>query len=84
MLCHRVQLHEELKNKATSKDGAGIPVVLRVSSRVVDVDCATATITLEDGTAFSGDLVLGADGVSVSEERKLLSTVFFLIVTHSP
>lgn len=33
----------------------------------MEVDVATATVTLDDGTTVSGDLVLGADGVSVSE-----------------
>lgn len=65
MLSHRVQLHEELKRKATSPDGDGIPAVLKTSSVVKDVDPETATVTLEDGSSFSGDLVLGADGVSV-------------------
>jgi hypothetical protein len=66
MLSHRVQLHEDLKRKATSPDGVGVPAVLNTSSIVKTVDPDTATVTLEDGTSFSGDLVLGADGVSVS------------------
>lgn len=65
MLSHRVALHEELKRQATSPDGAGIPAVLQTSSVVTAVDPETATVTLEDGSSFSGDLVLGADGVSV-------------------
>jgi hypothetical protein len=40
--------------------------VLKTSSVVTAVDPNTATVTLEDGSSFSGDLVLGADGVSVS------------------
>jgi len=67
MLSHRVQLHEDLKRKATSPDGAGIPAVLKTASIVRDVDPETATVTLEDGSSFSGDLVLGADGVSVCD-----------------
>ncbi|KAM5345119.1 hypothetical protein ACJ41O_010981 [Fusarium nematophilum] len=64
MLSHRVQLHEELKRLATDTKGSGTPAVLRKSSPVVDCDPDTATIKLEDGSSFSGDLVLGADGVS--------------------
>ena len=40
--------------------------MLKTSSVVTAVDPNTATVTLEDGSSFSGDLVLGADGVSVS------------------
>lgn len=65
MLSHRVQLHDELKRKATSPGGEGIPAVLKTSSVVRDVDPVAGTVTLEDGSSFSGDLVLGADGVSV-------------------
>jgi 2-polyprenyl-6-methoxyphenol hydroxylase-like FAD-dependent oxidoreductase len=65
MLSHRVQLHEELKRKALCPEADGIPAVLKTSSIVADVDPDTATVTLEDGSSFSGDVVLGADGVSV-------------------
>lgn len=39
------------------------PAVLKVASRVAAVDAEAATVTLEDGTTFTVDLVLGADGV---------------------
>ncbi|KJR86272.1 salicylate hydroxylase [Sporothrix schenckii 1099-18] len=64
VLSHRVSLHNELKRVATAEAGDGPPAVLKVGSRVVSVDPETATVTLEDGTTVSGDLVLGADGVS--------------------
>ncbi|KAH7258472.1 hypothetical protein B0J15DRAFT_535498 [Fusarium solani] len=64
VLSHRVQLHEELKKLAVSSEGLGTPAVLQTSSQVVDVDPSTATVKLADGTSISGDLVLGADGVS--------------------
>ncbi|KAK3994513.1 hypothetical protein QBC44DRAFT_340696 [Cladorrhinum sp. PSN332] len=63
VLSHRVRLHEALKGAATAKEGEGPPAVLKTSSRVVDVDAVKGTVTLEDGTKFSGDLVIGADGV---------------------
>ncbi|KAG9256752.1 uncharacterized protein F5Z01DRAFT_697552, partial [Emericellopsis atlantica] len=72
VLAHRVGLHEELKKQATSTAASGTPAVLHKSSRVVDVDCANATVTLEDGTRMQGDLVIGADGVS-SVTRKLVA-----------
>ncbi|EKJ74975.1 hypothetical protein NXS19_008499 [Fusarium pseudograminearum] len=64
VLSHRVRLHEELKRLATSTEGKGAPAILKTSSPVVDVDPSTATVKFEDGTTASGDLVLGADGVS--------------------
>ncbi|KAF5570588.1 3-hydroxybenzoate 6-hydroxylase 1 [Fusarium phyllophilum] len=64
VLAHRVSLHENLKNQATSSEGPGTPAILKTSSPVVDVDPSTATVKFEDGTSVSGDLVLGADGVS--------------------
>lgn len=67
-LVHRVRLHQELKRLATSPEGPGIPAVLRTSSRVVDVDTETATVFLQDGGKVQGDLVIGADGVHVSND----------------
>lgn len=66
LLVYRVHLHEALKKRATEAEGQGVPVELRTSSRVVDVDPATATVTLENGETVQGDLVIGADGVHVS------------------
>lgn len=65
-LTHRVHLHEELKRLATSNDGKGPPAVLHTSAKVVDIDPQKATVTLETGEVYTGDLVLGADGVWVS------------------
>lgn len=64
VLSHRVSLHNELKRVATSAAGTGAPATLKVASRVASVDPETATVILEDGTTYTGDLVLGADGVS--------------------
>ncbi|KAJ4265119.1 hypothetical protein NW762_005365 [Fusarium torreyae] len=64
MLSHRVRLHEDLKRLAISSEGPGTPATLKTSSPVIDVDPDTATVKFEDGTSVSGDLVLGADGVS--------------------
>ncbi|KAF2673842.1 FAD/NAD(P)-binding domain-containing protein [Microthyrium microscopicum] len=69
-LCHRYGLHEALKSAVLSKEGDGPPAVLKVSSRVVSADAKFASITLENGQSFSGDLVLGADGVG-STMRKM-------------
>ncbi|KAL2194208.1 hypothetical protein P885DRAFT_71530 [Corynascus similis CBS 632.67] len=67
LLAHRVSFHDELKRKVLSPDGEGTPAILNTSSPVTAVDTETATVTLEDGSSYAGDLVLAADGVSVSK-----------------
>ncbi|KAJ4983382.1 hypothetical protein SVAN01_11117 [Stagonosporopsis vannaccii] len=62
-LAHRVGLHSELKRLATTEDGPGRPAVLKTRSRVVDVNTAEGTVTLETGEVVQGDIVIGADGV---------------------
>lgn len=44
---------------------------LYTSSRVVDVDSTNATVFLEDGRQFQGDLVIGSDGVHSVTRRKV-------------
>ncbi|KAK4234683.1 hypothetical protein C8A03DRAFT_37519 [Achaetomium macrosporum] len=69
-LVHRVHLHEELKRRATSPEGEGVPAELRTFSRVVDVDPAAGTAVLENGQVVQGDVIVGADGVhSVSRAK---------------
>lgn len=43
----------------------GVPAKLETRSRVANVDVDNATITLENGQTFQGDVVIGADGVHV-------------------
>ena len=64
-LCHRAILHEQLKKVATSPDGEGFPAELHTSSKVVELDPGTGTLTLEDGSTVSADLIIGADGIYV-------------------
>ena len=62
-LCHRVDLHTELKRLATEPTcGAKI----NLSSEVVDVDCEKGTLTLANGSVHRKDLIIAADGVHVS------------------
>jgi len=62
-LAHRVSLHSELKRLATCDDGAGKPAILRTRARVVDVDPASGSVTLDSGETIEGDVIIGADGV---------------------
>lgn len=51
---------------ATGDEGTGPPAVLHTASKVVEVDPDAGSLVLANSSTFSGDLILGADGVSVS------------------
>ncbi|GCB27430.1 3-hydroxybenzoate 6-hydroxylase 1 [Aspergillus awamori] len=70
-LIHRAHLHQALKDKAGA-DGRGRPVVLHTSSQVASVDPSSATVTLENGQSFTGDVVIGADGVHSAARHAIL------------
>lgn len=63
LLAHRVGLHNNLKRIATTATKTHNAIPRRTASRAAQVDAKTASITLEDGSQFQGDVVLGADGV---------------------
>lgn len=63
---HRVDLHNKLKSEATSTSRDGVLVTLHLACKVVDIDLQNASVTLDDGRVFDGDLLLGADGLHVS------------------
>jgi salicylate hydroxylase len=65
---HRVDLHNKLKSEATSTSRVGVPVTLHLACKVVDIDLEKASVTLDDGLIFNGDLLLGADGLHVSRD----------------
>ncbi|KAI8402250.1 hypothetical protein FOFC_17556 [Fusarium oxysporum] len=58
----RPDLHQELQRLAFAIDGRTVVPKLKLSARVVSVDIESATITLEDGSSYAADLVVGADG----------------------
>lgn len=60
-LVHRARLHDVLKSTAISLGG-----VLHTSSKVLQVDPETPTLTLSDGREIKADLIVGADGIYVS------------------
>jgi salicylate hydroxylase len=65
-LCHRIDLHNSLKEIAMREQGKGVPVVIHLQSRVVEVNVEEVSITLQEGQKIQGDLLIGADGVHVS------------------
>lgn len=71
-LSHRINLHEKLKTIATAEDGVGTPAKLNTSSRIVSVDPEKGQVSLADGTTVTGDVILGADGIYVSDTKPKL------------
>lgn len=67
-LLHRVDLHSGIRKLAV--DTHKIP--LHLSSQVVEADCETGQITLEDGTTIQKDLIIAADGIHVSLTKTAL------------
>jgi salicylate hydroxylase len=63
---HRVDMHQELKERALDPEGLGKPAVIKLGCQVVDVDCEEGVITIKDGSKHQFDLVIIADGQHVS------------------
>ncbi|KIW08533.1 uncharacterized protein PV09_01422 [Verruconis gallopava] len=88
---HRVDLHNELLRLATSSNGPGTPVKLHLSSEVLrgSID---GVVFLKDGSTYSADLVVAADGLKsvlreeVTSAQPIISTGMsafrFLVDTH--
>ncbi|KAF7344057.1 FAD/NAD(P)-binding domain-containing protein [Mycena venus] len=62
-LCHRTDLHDELKRLAIGNNGAGPAVRLNLGQEVVSCDPVAGTLTLKDGEVHQADLIVGADGI---------------------
>ncbi|KAK7703313.1 hypothetical protein SLS57_010962 [Botryosphaeria dothidea] len=63
VMTSRIDLHNELKRKATAADGNSCPAKLHRGSAICHVDPEAATLTLTDGRKFSGDVIIAADGI---------------------
>ncbi|KAJ7610012.1 FAD/NAD(P)-binding domain-containing protein [Mycena polygramma] len=63
VLCHRSDLHDELKRLATMEEGPGKPANIHLESDVASCDCTTGKLTLKSGEAHHADLIIGADGI---------------------
>jgi salicylate hydroxylase len=69
---HRIDLHEALKALALSEDNPGIPVNLITGARALSFNPVAGSVTVEDRTVYSADLIIGADGV-YSRARQLVA-----------
>ncbi|KAJ7450280.1 FAD/NAD(P)-binding domain-containing protein [Mycena galericulata] len=62
-LCHRTELHDELKRLALSTEGAGKPVEIHLGTEIVDCDPETGTLTSKTGEKYAADVIIAADGI---------------------
>ena len=63
LLSHRVDLHEALRDLATSPNGPGKPAEILNGKRIISYDAEAGSVKLEDGSTLSADLIVAADGV---------------------
>ncbi|KAJ7067298.1 FAD/NAD(P)-binding domain-containing protein [Mycena amicta] len=72
ILCHRADLHDELRRLACDVERPYTPVKLHLGKRVVDCDPKAGSITLQNGQVVHADLVIGADGFNSAVRAKVL------------
>ncbi|CBF87163.1 uncharacterized protein ANIA_02593 [Aspergillus nidulans FGSC A4] len=73
LLTHRVDLHNALR-AAAAKEVNGRRVQIRLASRVATVDAEAGAVTFEDGSVYTADLVIGADGMHSRTVRAVIGT----------
>ncbi|KAJ7437270.1 FAD/NAD(P)-binding domain-containing protein [Mycena galericulata] len=62
-LCHRTDLHDELKRLAIGTEGFGPPAELHLGAQVASCDPVEGTLSLKSGDVHQGDLIIGSDGI---------------------
>lgn len=73
---HRVDLQQALVNLATEPYGGGVPVEITYNTEVASYDAEKGGIILTDGTTYTADLVVAADGVHSASPRHILGHDF--------
>ena len=63
LLSHRVDLHESLREMATSTKGPGKPAQIINGAHIISYDAEAGSVTLANGSILSADLIVAADGV---------------------
>lgn len=66
---HRPDLHSELRKLALQPPEGFHPAKLNLSCEVVDVNYEEGIIMLADGRMIRKDLIIGADGIHVSQAQ---------------
>lgn len=67
----RQDLHAEVKRAALSSEGLGKVPHLELGAHVDRVDLATKTVHLKDGRTFTGDVIIGADGIRTATGKSV-------------
>lgn len=79
---HRQDLHDVLKEAATSSNTKGPGAKIRVSSRVISANCLEGSVMLENGEELEGfDVVIGADGIRSLIRGNILEKEFNAVPT---
>ena len=63
LLSHRVDLHEALREMATSSKGPGKPTQIINGAHIISYDAEAGSVTLANGSILTADLIVAADGV---------------------
>ncbi|PBP24582.1 hypothetical protein BUE80_DR004393 [Diplocarpon rosae] len=71
---HRVDMHAMLMDSATSAKYPGVPAVLKVNHKALDIEHEAGTVTFENGVQGQHDLVIGADGIG-SQVRRTIGVI---------
>ncbi|KAG6368792.1 hypothetical protein INS49_003006 [Diaporthe citri] len=69
---HRVDLHTQLRQVATEKEGPGRPCDVQVRSKVVEYDAENGKVTTESGEVLQAELIVAADGVHSTAVKHVL------------
>ncbi|KAJ7465095.1 hypothetical protein FB451DRAFT_1402811 [Mycena latifolia] len=70
----RSRLHAELHRLATGDHRPGKPARIFEEVTISTVDVAEGTVTTASGETYSGDLIIGADGINSAVRAAVLST----------
>ncbi|KAF7357416.1 FAD/NAD(P)-binding domain-containing protein [Mycena sanguinolenta] len=70
----RSRLHAELHGLATKDHRPGKPARIIENVKITAVDVDQGVITTEGGDTYSGDLIIGADGINSAVRGAVLST----------
>ncbi|KAJ7872342.1 hypothetical protein B0H14DRAFT_2438435 [Mycena olivaceomarginata] len=74
IFARRSRLHAELHSLATGDRRPGKPARVIEEAKITAVDVAQGIITTEGGDTYSGDLIIGADGINSAVRAAVLST----------
>lgn len=75
VLVKRSQIAAEIRRLATDPERSGTPARIINNAKVLSVDITRTSVSTDDGRTFSGDILIGADGInSVIRSAMLGST----------